>query len=427
MSSCQLGASLQIDNDSRIFDTLAKFQRAYAPIHPYLGAFICVTGVFMNVASVIVLTRPTMIVSPINCLLTVIAVCDAVTMLSYFNYLIRLVTFPNCPSMYTYEWMVTILINSNITVVGHTVSIWLTVSMAIIRACTVKQAWGGAVRTTKAPTLAVFITVPVFLTVCMLNMPSALTYTVVELPLTTLCRKSFNFSTMSASMYNSTAMIFLYTTRISKLAELNDCRIFKLAFWMNGVLFKMLPCILLSVFIGVLIFILAEVRRRRVRLRLTNDAHRTDKTTLMLIVLLTVFLLSELPQGILLICTGIFDNQFRSKVSYKLGDLMDLLSLINSSANFVIYFAMSQKFREVFCRTLLPIIGDYRIIYTDNRLTFYATEGATEMALRTMNGNGHRPSRVNLDVSQASKGRNSVMYERSQAGGRNSMFERSHL
>jgi len=38
----------------------------------------------------------------------------------------------------------------------------------------------------------------------------------------------------------------------------------------------------------------------------------------------------------------------------KLGDLMDLLSLVNSSANFVIYFAMSQKFREVFRLTVVP-------------------------------------------------------------------------
>lgn len=426
--ACRVGSSLPMANDSALYAALNEVQKHYAYVHPYLAAFICVTGVFMNVASVVVLTRPSMIVSPINCLLTVIAVCDAVTMLSCFNYLVRLLTFPNCPSKFTYEWIVTVLLNSNLTVVCHTVSIWLTVSMAVIRACTVKKAWGGAVRASNAVTLTVFISVPVFFTVCLLNTPSALTYTIESRSVHLLCPQLLNAS----AAYNSTNAAYLYTTTISALAKRDGCRILKAAFWINGVLFKMLPCVLLTVFIGVLIFILAEVRRRRKRLRLASESNKTDKTTLMLIVLLTVFLMSELPQGLLLIGTGIYDYRFRSRVLNKLGDLMDILSLINSAANFVIYFAMSQKFRQVFCRTLLPVIGDYRIIYTDNRLTFYATDDG----YRTTNGVGsHRPSACSLRSSRMNSlcpersrcGRDSFsLFERSNCG-RNSLFDRRDL
>uniref|UniRef100_A0A915I8R7 Transmembrane protein n=1 Tax=Romanomermis culicivorax TaxID=13658 RepID=A0A915I8R7_ROMCU len=80
------------------------------------------------------------------------------------------------------------------------------------------------------------------------------------------------------------------------------------AFWVTGIVFKILPCLCLTVFIVVLIYILAGVKRRRERLRRNacDQNQRADKTTFMLIVLLTVFLISESPQGLLLILSVFF-------------------------------------------------------------------------------------------------------------------------
>lgn len=79
-----------------------------------------------------------------------------------------------------------------------------------------------------------------------------------------------------------------------------------------------------------------------------------DHTTPMLVAILFIFLVAELPQGLLLVLTGIFSSEtFNKKIYMPLGDFMDLLSLLNSAIGFVIYVGMSRKFRSVFLQ-LLP-------------------------------------------------------------------------
>lgn len=54
----------------------------------------------------------------------------------------------------------------------------------------------------------------------------------------------------------------------------------------------------------------------------------------MLLAVLSVFLITELPQGLLTIATGTFVGEFHSKIYQNVGDFMDLLSLINSGLTF---------------------------------------------------------------------------------------------
>lgn len=373
-------------NDSAVYAVLNDVHKFYADVHPWLGGFLCVCGVFMNVACVIVLTRPSMISNLINCLLTVVAICDAATMLSYFNYLIRVLTFPDCLSKYTYEWIVTLLFHSNLSVVCHSASIWLTVAMAVVRVHTIRSSVPSNRKSAKAATTAFAFSLAVFIMAALLNLPSALSFTVATVPSKNLC--------LGASAGNSS---FVYNAAISELGVRNNGTLLKIAFWINGMVFKMAPCVLLTLFIILLIFVLAGVRRRRKRLHLASESQRSDRTTLMLIVLLTVFLISELPQGLLLVGTGIFDRQFRFKVYNKLGNLMDLLSLINSAANFVIYFVMSQKFRQVFCRTLFSE-RIYRMMFRDRATSILSATEA--LPLRTPNGTARNSIRPSVCYSQ---------------------------
>lgn len=86
-----------------------------------------------------------------------------------------------------------------------------------------------------------------------------------------------------------------------------------------------------------------------------------DRTTAMLIAIVFVFLITELPAGVLTIaastsgvqimrvCVNIFlyaeeGNQFYM----EFGEIADLLALINNSVNFILYCTMSAKFREEF-------------------------------------------------------------------------------
>ncbi|VDM46502.1 unnamed protein product [Toxocara canis] len=79
-----------------------------------------------------------------------------------------------------------------------------------------------------------------------------------------------------------------------------------------------------------------------------------DHTTPMLVAVLSIFLIAELPQGVMSVLTGIYSREtFHQKIYLPLGNLMDLLSLINSAVNFLIYCAMSRKFRIVFLQLFI--------------------------------------------------------------------------
>lgn len=90
-----------------------------------------------------------------------------------------------------------------------------------------------------------------------------------------------------------------------------------------------------------------QVQRSRSKKRRTSFSG-ADRTTKMLVAVLIVFLVCELPSGILGFCSGVFGQDFYDYVYKPLGELLDTLALINSAVNFVLYCAMSSQFRSTF-------------------------------------------------------------------------------
>ncbi|VDL61800.1 unnamed protein product [Nippostrongylus brasiliensis] len=70
-------------HDLNLFQILAPFTNVFSQIHSYLYVFLCVVGVFANIAIVVVLLRPAMRRSPFNLFLICIAICDATLMATY--------------------------------------------------------------------------------------------------------------------------------------------------------------------------------------------------------------------------------------------------------------------------------------------------------------------------------------------------------
>jgi hypothetical protein len=73
-----------------------------------------------------------------------------------------------------------------------------------------------------------------------------------------------------------------------------------------------------------------------------------NKTTLMLIIVCILFLITELPQSVLISLSIKSDSNFYSNVYMPLGDLLDMIALINNSVSFIIYVMMSSAFKETF-------------------------------------------------------------------------------
>lgn len=146
----------------------------------------------------------------------------------------------------------------------------------------------------------------------------------------------------------------------------NQGRLYQVNFWVHAVVIKLLPCSILTVIILWLIRALYSANQHQKNLRnysacpaaekMVKRQHkadkRTDRTTKMLLAVLLLFLVTELPQGILGMMSGLLGKCFFDKCYNLFGELMDFLALLNGAINFILYCSMSRQFRQTF-RTLL--------------------------------------------------------------------------
>lgn len=129
-------------------------------------------------------------------------------------------------------------------------------------------------------------------------------------------------------------------------------------YWLFGVVLKVVPCILLAVLSGLLVAAMRRAAARRRRLRSAGRREESDtdsehaRTTAMLVAVVLCFVATELPQGVLAFLSGI-DDRFFHEVYVPLGDVFDVVVLINSAVNFVLYCTMSRQFRQTFGQLFL--------------------------------------------------------------------------
>lgn len=122
----------------------------------------------------------------------------------------------------------------------------------------------------------------------------------------------------------------------------------------------------------------------------------------MLITLVILFVITELPQGILVLVSSVSDDFFQ-KVYGKLADLIDLIVLVNSSINFILYATMSQRFRETFHQQITePIISRFKSKGTGRKYKEgeeYSYRSVPQLALTGNGLNKDSKDVKNLDFS----------------------------
>ena len=84
-----------------------------------------------------------------------------------------------------------------------------------------------------------------------------------------------------------------------------------------------------------------------------RQLNQNETTTRLLIVVITVFLICELPAGVMALLCALLGSEFFENVYLPLGFVTDLLALISSAVNFILYCLMSTQFRITFYRVVL--------------------------------------------------------------------------
>ncbi|KAK6757051.1 hypothetical protein RB195_015093 [Necator americanus] len=428
MAMCEMGA-IPLTDAEWLEDAVAALHGAYAHIHPYMAVALCLAGTAMNAVTVVVLTRPSML-SPINAILCAVAICDILVMTSVLVFVYHFLISSNfrCdPGDYDRTWAYFLFAHSQSTVILHATSIWLTVLLAQIRVYTIKRATAGPSEaiTARATGGVALITLCV---VALVNIPNFMTFEIVEIDaeLWLPCLKNggvLDDVTMTvAELATNSTQRSSFGKIFHVRASENDCELLKVAFWTNGILFKVVPCMLLTVSIIALLKIIKDVADRRKSLAQVMNKKRMprDHTTPMLVAVLSIFLVAELPQGMLHVCNAIYSNEtFYKKIYIPLGDLMDLLSLLNSAVNFLIYCAMSRKFRSVFIQTFLACLPDplYRKFLKDwpglaqMELSRHKPSGFTDLTKSEQLAlTSHRVSATSMLIHASSRESTSKMY-----------------
>lgn len=100
----------------------------------------------------------------------------------------------------------------------------------------------------------------------------------------------------------------------------------------------------------------------------------------MLIILLMIFITTELPQGLLAVCNGIWPNDIHHFVYLSLGDILDLLSLINCNSCYLLYPLISTQYRH----TLRSMLQRFEDAYKSRMYSASRTIHADTSVLRFM-------------------------------------------
>ncbi|CAG2053282.1 unnamed protein product [Timema podura] len=262
---------------------------AYRRVHGYFSLVVCIFGTVANLLNVAVLTRKDMAVAPINRILTWLAVADMLVMAEYvpfasYTYLVlpERVDFP-------YSWAVFILFHVHFAQVLHTISICLTLALAVWRYIVIRYPEKSHILCSESRChLAIILSYLVPVLVCS---PSY-----------------FVFEIRETSIVENNQVVVLYHVGMSGVARGDGEILYTANFWMYSVVVKLLPCLVLTVLSCWLIQALYKANKRKQALKGYNDPaapserrplskseRRTDRTTKMLVAVLLLFFIHRVP------------------------------------------------------------------------------------------------------------------------------------
>lgn len=312
---------------------LMQFSEKYGSVHGYIAVIICIVGIIFNILSIVVLIQKNMI-SSTNIILIALAITDLLTMASYLPNAVYFYCIASPEHTYPHSkgWIIYLLINTYIMITIHTMSMWLTVVLAVFRYIVVcHHSLGPKLASIWRAKITIFILVISIIIFCI---PNYVMYRPIELPGNHTLGEDIswwfeenNFVTPFHKMFN---------------------------FWLFGVVLKVAPCVLLVILSSLLIHAMTKAEKRRKRLLSMGkraESERTsehNRTTALLVAVVIVFVIVELPNGIMALLSGVSDNIFK-KIYVPLGDIWDILVLINCAVNFILYI-MSRQFRETFMK-----------------------------------------------------------------------------
>ncbi|OWF46712.1 sex peptide receptor-like [Mizuhopecten yessoensis] len=256
-------------------------------IHGYASLIICCFGVPTNIVNIVILTRKNLR-SPINCILAGIAIADVLTMLCYMPYSIHFYIMhglERTKDKYTYGWGWYMAVHAGLSTTTHTISIWLGVCMAVVRYIYIRSM--GNNKSIMKVKNSVILVVVVYACTVLCYLPQ---YIIIK-------------------VHNNNGSLVL--TGLNKLGASDTTWLQKTAAWVFILIGNVFPCILISIFGGLLLRSLHESKKRTLTLKGAQCANRLKqhkRTTIMLLAIIVMYIVTQLPSSILVVLCLCVEN-----------------------------------------------------------------------------------------------------------------------
>lgn len=298
----------------------------------YINLIICVFGSIANVINICVL-RSKQMQSSTNCILTGLALSDLLVMLQYIPFTVHRY-YKNMnrikPDLhFSHAWAVFYKFHALFTIVCHFISCCLTIILAIWRYIYISKIHANNIfsnhRKTKLIVMLTYllcplICFPLYSTLFIRDIKQRVDMEGFMVENNQLQQYGPNYSFHNVTIY----MLFP-----------NDPH--RLSIWIYSLCLKFLPCILLSILSYFIISKLLDTKRRKRKLlgscnpmddlqckHRQNSIHlykesQADRTTIMLLMVLLLFLITEFPQAILGQLINIYGDDFYENCYAPLG------------------------------------------------------------------------------------------------------------
>ncbi|XP_061195823.1 probable G-protein coupled receptor 139 [Saccostrea echinata] len=309
----------------------------YRLIHGYVSGTICFIGIIFNILNGFVWSQRTMRTS-INILLTALSFTDGTTLFFYLVYATYFFTVTG-PSELIYHskgWMYIVVICFHEFIAFCTISNGLTISLAIFRY--MKICHPKAAERYCNSRRAKLVIVLVFILSSLAMVPYYLFYEVYDL---------------SQENLNLTG----YWIRKTTFAR-NHVDFQRTVLWLYGMIYKVVPTIAMIFLSAFLIREVYAAGKRRQHLHVASPSRFQQtkiktgykRTTIMLVIIVLIYVLMELPVGIMAIFSGMEDDEshyFYFLLYSHAGHIVDMTGLLNATVNFIVYFCIKKQFRFV--------------------------------------------------------------------------------
>lgn len=245
--------------------------RAYVGIHGYIAVVICFLGCAANSVNITVLSRKEM-VSSTNSILTGLAVADLLVMMDYIPFALHTYTKISLElNQNSYGWAVFVYYHSIFSQTFHTISIWLTITLAVWRFIAIKFPQKNRTLCNKKNTN---IAIGAAYAVCpILCLPIYFAMNIVPIPLNSLGNSTIN----DTGIVNESL-----TTEPQYAVVMTNKKMLTAIFWIYSVFLKLIPCVVLSILSVLLILKMKSSDRRRQKL-LKKSAITTNEVIIYLL------------------------------------------------------------------------------------------------------------------------------------------------